>query len=486
MKHIANNYLRVLVVLLLLAPSMVYSQIRLSKVIGNNMVLQQGTKVNIWGDAQPNESITVKFQKQTKKTKADADGKWAVILDELGATKIPQRLIISGKKDRIVLQNILIGEVWLASGQSNMEYSMNNHPQFAKPERGAKNYLNDEYKAADSPVIRVLYVEKNIKTDTLPSKGWQMINEETLAPISAIGYFFAKSLLKNLDVPVGIISSSWGGTPIETWTPEAAYLSSTTFQNKINDNKLNGVTIGERYKKMIEPLAPYSLKGILWYQGETNVINGDGYNYAEKMKIFVESWRSAWNNEIMPFYYVQLAPYIYSQRRDDLIAKTWESLPIFWEAQTSCMNIPYTGMVVTTDLVDNPKDIHPSYKWIVADRLARWALAKSYGKKDILYSGPSFKSLSMNNDKIILEFDNVGSGLVTSDGKAPDWFYIKKKNGRFAKTKATIHDNKIVITADDIYEPMSIRFAWDEVAMPNLQNKEGLPALPFVFDGENK
>ena len=367
-----------------------------------------------------------------------------------------------------------------------MEYSMNNHPHYAKPERGNKNYLQEAYNAAKSDHIRVLYVQKNIQSDTLPSEGWQKINEETIAPVSAIAYFFAQSLLEHLDVPVGIISSSWGGTPIETWTPECAYLNSPSFKDEVRDHKLNGLTIGERYEKMIKPIAPYSLKGFLWYQGETNVINGDSDLYAEKKKALIESWRSAWNNDNMPFYYVQLAPHTYSQRRNDLIVNTWEALPVFWEVQTSCMQIPHTGMVVTTDLVDNPDDIHPSYKGMVGERLARWALAKSYGKTDIVHSGPTFKNMRVEQNKITIQFDNIGSGLVTRDGKAPDWFYVKRKNRRFAKADAVIEDDKIVITADNLYEPASIRFAWDEIAMPNLQNKEGLPALPFRFDSASK
>ncbi|MDR2914865.1 MAG: sialate O-acetylesterase [Tannerella sp.] len=423
--------------------------------------------------------ITVKFQKQSKKVKADDNGDWSVRLDELTATNNPQQLIIQGKRDKILLKNILIGEVWLVSGQSNMEYSMHNHPQYAKPQKGDPDYLYKEYITAKSPVIRTFYVEKNLKADTLPSDGWQMLNEKTLAPVSAIGYFFAKSLVENLDIPVGIISTSWGGTPIETWTPEQAYLNSPMLKNHVTGHKLNNIIIGERFDKMVAPMIPYSLKGFLWYQGETNVINGDGEIYAEKQKCLIESWRSAWEDERLSFYYVQLAPYTYSQRRGDLIASTWEALPSFWEVQTSCLNIPYTGMVVTTDLVDDPKDIHPSYKWIVGERLARLALCKDYGRSDLICSGPTFKKMTVDKDKITLEFDHIGSGLVTNDGKDPDWFYLKGDNGRFKKVHAVIHENKIILSGEYNMKNPVIRFGWDEVAMPNLFNKEGLPAVPF-------
>lgn len=468
-----------LFILFAVTPFLAFSQITLPKVLGDNMVLQQGKKVNIWGLANANETISVKFQKQTKKTVAKTDGHWSIQLDELTATKKPQQLVIQGKKERIVLNNILIGEVWLVSGQSNMEYSMNNHPRYAKPKKGDPNYLYNEYAAANNPIIRIMHVEKNIKTDTLPSNGWQMINKESLAPFSAIGYFFAKALAENMDIPVGVISTTWGGTYIETWTSEQAYLNAPIFADKVSNRKLAGVTIGERYDKMVAPMIPYSLKGFLWYQGEQNLIAGDLDIYADKQKLLIDSWRKAWGDDNLSFYYVQLAPYAYSLRRQDDVAKTWEALPRFWEIQTSCMDIPHTGMVVTTDLVDNAKDIHPSYKWIVAERLSRWALAKDYGNTHIVYSGPTFKKMDIQGDNIVLEFDNAGSGLTTNDGKAPDWFYIRDTRGRFVKANATIESNKIIIPKKMVQEPINIRFGWDELAMPNLFNSEGLPAIPF-------
>ncbi|NDW11484.1 sialate O-acetylesterase [Bacteroides sp. 214] len=452
------SQITLLFLLYLVIPLAAYAQLSLPKVLSDNMVLQQGKKVTIWGSATPRESVIVKFQKQTKRTQADENGNWAVQLDELKSTKVSQQLIVQGKNKKIVLKNILIGEVWLASGQSNMEYSMNKHLHYAKPQRGDKEFLQKSFKAANSPIIRVMYVEKNLKTDTLPSKGWQMLNEESLAPVSAIGYFFAKSLVDNIDVPVGIISTSWGGTPIETWTPP----------------------LGERYIKMVEPMAPYSLRGFLWYQGETNLINGDTDAYTAKQNNLVESWRAAWKDDSLSFYYVQLAPYLYSPRRGTLVANTWEALPLFWKAQTACLSMPHTGMVVTTDLVDNLKDIHPSYKWVVGERLARLALAKNYGKTDVICSGPTFNSLSVQGTEIILEFDNVGSGLTTNDGKAPNWFYLKDKKGAFKKANAVIKNNTIVLPKDNnTKEPVEVRFAWDEEAMPNLFNKEGLPTVPF-------
>jgi sialate O-acetylesterase len=440
------------------------AQVTLPNVFSDNMVLQQGLPVNIWGTASPNEAVVVKFQKQTQKTTADATGKWSVALNPLVATKIPQQLIVKGAKNTVIRKNILIGEVWLASGQSNMEYSMNSYTYYAKPQKGDPDYQEKALKSADSRLIRTLFVKQNLNTDTLPTSGWQMVNEKNLAPVSAPGYFFAKILADSLNVPVGLISTSWSGTIIETWQ-----------------------TTGECYKKMVNPLIPYTLKGFLWYQGESNLANGDKpQEYIAKQKELIESWRTAWGNSEMPFYFVQLAPHTYSQKRGLEHVNTWEALPEFWAAQTYFIDhpektVPYTGMAVTTDLVDNPADIHPPYKWIVGERLARWALAKDYGKTNLVYCGPKYKNHTVEGNKIVVEFDYVGSGLVTSDGKEPDWFEIGNKKGRFFKAKASIIDrNKIELTSKNMEEPVFVRFAWDEIAMPNLFNSEGLPALPFT------
>lgn len=472
-----------LVLLLFLSlSSFLSAQVTLPQVLSDNMVLQQGKKVAIWGTASPYETITVKFEKQTKKATADDTGNWSVKLDELKMNRKPQKLTVSGKKNKIVLNNILIGEVWLASGQSNMEYSMNKHPRYAKPKKGDPEYLKKEFDAADNPEIRILYVDKNLKTDTLPSIGWQMLNAESLAPVSAIGYFFAKDLVETLDVPIGIISTSWGGTLIETWTAEEAYRQDPVFAGDIKNHRLDDVVVGERYEKMVKPMIPYTLRGFLWYQGESNLTLGDRMRYADKQRVLIESWRSVWDDDSLSFYYVQLAPHTYSKRKRDRVVNNWQALPYFWAVQTSCLAIPNTGMVVTTDLVDNTGDIHPPYKWIVGERLARLALAKNYGKTDLVYSGPTYQKMTVDGDRIIVEFDHIGSGLITRDGKSPTWFEIRNASGRFQPAEAVIEGNKIILSNTSIKNPAAVRLAWDEEAMPNLCNKEGLPAVPFCTD----
>lgn len=450
--------LSILFMALLALSSPLYAQITLPKIFGNNMVLQQGKKVAVWGKAQPNEVVTVRFQKQVKRTTADTEGRWSLKLDELTATQQPQILTIQSKSDKQVLNNVLIGEVWLASGQSNMEYSMNNHSaKYAKPKKGDPNLLQKEYEAAENnPLIRLLYIEKNLNSDSLPTQGWQENSKEALAPMSAAAYYFAKNLVDSLHVPIGIISSSWGGSAIETWMRDE----------------------GKRYKKMIQPIAPYTLKGFLWYQGESNLIYGDMDNYATKQRMLLDGWRALWSDNSLPFYYVQLAPYTYSQRRESVI-KNWESLPLFWEVQSSFLTTPHTGMVVTTDLVDDVTDIHPSYKWIVGERLARLALAKDYGMNKVVYSGPTFKRMRLTPDKIIIEFDHAENQLLTSDGKDPSWFQVKEGGRGFRNVTPIIEGTTLIIERKDATVTPIVRFAWDEVAMPNLINEAGLPAVPF-------
>lgn len=440
------------------------AEVRLAEVFTSNMVLQQGKPICIWGMAEEGERLTIRFAGQKVITTADADKHWSVELKPMHASEKPRKIFVSGKHNMIVLNNILIGEVWLASGQSNMEYSMNNHPHFIKPRKGDPDYLLHEWERAENPNIRLLYIEKNLKCDTLPTKGWQMVGKESLKPFSAAAWFFAKMLQDSLRIPIGIISSSWGGTKIEKWTPG----------------------IGMQYKKMVEPLTPFAIRGVLWYQGESNLIDGDTDIYTDKQKHLITSWRSAWHDDTLPFYYVQISPLTYSQRKAEPYAKRWTDLPRFWEAQTRCLVMPHTGMVVTTDIPEDINDIHPPYKWIVGERLARWALHDTYGYS-IECEGPTLRSVRIEGDKAMLEFDHADGGLITSDGKAPNWFYTNSlRNGFFKRTDAVIDGNKVIVTINPQVDLPIIRFGYDEVAQPNLRNRTGLPAVPFEYKVQRK
>lgn len=454
------------------------AQIRLPKVIGHNMILQQNKPVAIWGYSEPSAPVRVSFGKQVLKTTADDNGKWIVSLKPMKASKDPQKMIIRSAGSKVVLENILVGEVWLASGQSNMQYTMKHHPGYLKPRRG-EDIQQQEMEKARLPLMRILYVGRNLDTDTLSSVGWREINRESIALLSATAYFFGKTLIDSLNIPVGIISASWGGTMIETWTPEQAYLDSPLFKDRVNNHRMHNTDVGCNFENMVRKLIPFTLKGFIWYQGESNITAGYFNEYAEMQKILINSWRTLWGDLKLPFYYVQVAPHIYSQRRGDQCVNTWESLPRFWEKQAECMSIPYTGMAVTTDLVDELKDIHPPYKWEVGRRLALWALAHDYDYKNLVYSGPRYKSMQVDGDRIILSFEFVGSGLTTNDGKDLNWFQIAGENNRFYNASAVIENDKVIVSSPKVRHPVNVRFAWDEVAQPNFYNKEGLPAIPF-------
>lgn len=476
-----NRLILVLALMVAIVFSASAQQLRLPKVIGDNMVLQQGKQVALWGEATPNAKVEVQFQKQKVRTTADAAGRWQVALEALKATAKPQTLTIKCGEEVRILKNVLVGEVWLASGQSNMEYSMANHPKYAKPRRGDSEYQKRAFESADNPLIRVMHVQKNLKADTLPSYGWKSLTQESLKPVSAAAYFFAQMLADSLKVPVGIISSAWGGTSIEAWTPIEAYTSSKEYAEQVERGKsLGPEEIGKRYNKLIAPLIPYTLQGVIWYQGEQNLVMGDVEEYTTKQRILIESWRQKWNNPELSFYYVQLAPHIYSQRRNDVTPKTWETLALFRHAQQKTMDeVPHTGMVVITDLVDKLSDIHPPYKWEVGRRLARWALANDY-QLDVPYKNASVESLEVDGNRLIVTFKDVAGGLKTSNGEAPDWFWISDKQGRFFEAQAElIAPNKVALRQERIKRPTAVRFGWDEKATPNLQNGAGLPVIPF-------
>ncbi len=473
---------RYLFIAFLLFPFLCFSasaEVTLPKVISSGMVLQRGTKVPVWGKAEAGEKVTVSFAGQTLSAVTGEDGKWQVMLKPLKMNVQSADMVISGK-NTITLTNILVGDVWLCSGQSNMEYPFDYRlKKYATPVRG-QNVALEELSKPKSDKIRYLFAEKQNDTKDIKSVGWITPNDSVLRNVSAIGYFFGKYIYEETNVPVGIISSSWGGTMIEEWTPAWVYEKSPVFAGQIdpNDKKINGRVAGTKFHSMIQPIVPFAVKGMLWYQGETNCMTEDQATYPEKMKLLLETYRSLFRNPKMPFYYVQIAPYLYSKRTNDKTQHTPELLPQFWEAQSRFLSEPRTGMVVTTDLVDKLTDIHPSYKWEVARRLSLWALAKDYNKK-IIYQSPGYKSMKIKDGKIILSFKNTGSGLISKDGEALSWFTIAGADGNFVSAKAEIKGKTVVVWADEVKQPAMVRFAWNERAMPNLCNKEGLPAMPF-------
>ena len=424
------------------------ADVKLPAVIDSNMVIQQEMPIHIWGSAEPGEKVTVTLDGKSAATTAAGDGKWKVTLPAVKADGKAHTMIVAGK-NTIKLANILVGEVWVGSGQSNMEFRLSGATGGAEAIAGAK-----------CPNIRLLHVKKvqakEPAGDITPEARWAACTPETVKSFSAVLYFFGERLHKELKVPVGLINSSWGGSPIEPWT-------------------VTGKQSGGMYNGMIAPLQPFAIRGAIWYQGETNVIQKNGLAYAGKMKDLIEGWRHTWAEPAMPFYFVQIAPWDQAKYADG-------ELPALWEAQVASLKLPHTGMAVVTDLVDNLKDIHPKNKLPVGNRLALWALAKDYGQRKLVYSGPLYRSMKIEADKIRLAFAHVGGGLKSSDGKELSEFQIAGADGKFVDAKAVIDGDAVVVGAESVKAPKAVRFGWHRAANPNLVNAEGLPASPFHTD----
>jgi len=489
-------------VLGLVAAPRVWADVTLPHIFGNHMVLQRDMPVLVWGWAEPGEPVTVKLGDQVTKAAADADGKWMVKLPALKAGG-PLEMTVTGK-NTINITDILVGEVWIGSGQSNMEFGV-----------ASCNSGQEEIAGANYPQIRLFQVPKKPAGQPMADVAaeWRVCSPQTVPGFSAVAYFFGRELHKELGVPVGLINTSWGGTRIEPWTPPAGFAAVPKLEGvlkqiaqadeqykkalpasldaleawlkparealakgavippmpEVAQHPLNssGQPTG-LYNGMVNPLVPFAIRGALWYQGEANV--GEGMLYHEKMKALISGWRKVWGEGDFAFYYVQLAPYKYGGNVT--------ALPEIWEAQAATLSVPNTGMAVTVD-IGNPRDIHPRNKQDVGKRLALWALAKTYGREGVVYSGPLFKSVEAGIGELRIKFDHVGGGLVSRDGKPLSHFEIAGEDGKFVAAEAKIDADCVVVSSKDVPEPVAARYAWTQEAEPNLMNKEGLPASPF-------
>lgn len=451
------------------------ADVKLPKVIASHMVLQQKLPITIWGTADAGEDVTVSIGTNTASTKAGADGKWSVKLKEMSAGGGPLEVVIKGKNE-IKLSDVLIGEVWVASGQSNMEWSVSN-----------SNNPKEEIAAAKHPTIRLFHVRKvpgvTPQGEVVLDREWSECSPETIGNFSAVAYFFGREIQKELNVPVGLINTSWGGTAIEPWTPIVGFESVESLKPiaekaKEQQAKPEGVNPSagaptHLYNGMVHALVPFGIRGALWYQGESN--RGQGVAYEQRMHALINGWRSVWNQGDFPFLFVQLAPYKYVKppATDPNFL-----LPQVWEAQTKTLALKNTGMAVTTDIT-NLDDIHPRNKQDVGKRLALWALANTYGKSGVVYSGPLYKSMKAEGNKIRIDFHHVGGGLKSRDGKPLSWFTIAGKEGDFVEATAVIDGDSVVVSSDKVADPAAVRFGWHELAEPNLMNAAGLPAGPF-------
>lgn len=502
-----------------------FANVKLANVFTDNMVLQRDKSVGVWGQADPGENVTVSFAGQNVKATADALGNWMVKLAPLAMNKTASEMTVKGK-NTIQLKNILVGDVWLCSGQSNMEmsfgwgimdgntvkknadqYSMIRHIKFAK--------------------VRSNFPVKNPRTDR-----WKVCSSKTLNNVTATGYFFALAIHKETGIPIGILDDNWSGCRIEPFiAPEGVYavpelknaanalkkisLSSETgkklFESQFKKGQewlassekavqqgvapydlFPGVDVGntagysQQYFAMVAPIVNFPIKGAIWYQGESN--GGEGDSYYFKTKALVEGWRKVWNDDF-PFYWVQLSSF-QGVTNDPQGGNGWAKVR---EAQRRAMSIPKTGMAVTID-IGNARDIHPKNKQDVGGRLALWALNFDYGKKCV-YSGPLYKNMKVEGNKIRVSFDQVGSGLMAGvkKGLAPTAkdpagklksFAVAGADKKWHWADAVIDGDTVVVSSPEVKNPVAVRYAFrmNPGETCNLYNKEGLPASPFRTD----
>jgi len=460
MKHI----LLTVFILSLFSTSM-FGKIILPSIFSDNMVLQQNSKVAIWGWSDPGETVKIVTSwssKDTIKVKADNTSEWKTNIQTIGAGG-PYSIQILGSS-KVQLNNVMLGEVWICSGQSNMEMSVN------------WKLINgeDEASKANNPNIRIFHVQKigaEYPQQTCNAT-WAVCSPETMRATSAVGYFFARELQQKLNVPVGIIVSAWGGTPAEVWI-EKSRIDNNPELNKAKYNEhFDGWpgTPGTLYNSMIAPVVPFGIAGAIWYQGESNCNNYPIYSHL--MKTLIENWRSDFKKEF-PFYLVQIAPYDYG------VKGTSEYIREQQEIVTK--TVPNTGMVVISDLVDNIKDIHPKNKLDVGKRLAAYALAETYKQNISAYKSPAYQSMQIEKDKVHLTFSNVLSGLKCI-GKTPAKFLVAGDDKNFVSATAKIEGNTIVLSSKLVKTPVAVRFCFDDTSMPDVFSIEGLPLAPFRTD----
>ncbi len=496
-----NTILSLLVLFSALAATKVASAaVQPNPIFSDGAVLQRDKPVPIWGTADEGEKVTVTFAGQTESTTA-RNGKWEVRLKPLTASATPQTLTIKGQ-NTVTLNNILVGEVWLCGGQSNMEWTL------SKSAGG-----REAIAASTNPQIRFFYVPHNSSAQPLTEvkASWEECSPKTAARFSGVGYFFGRDLQQKLKVPVGLIGSYVGGTPAEKWTSRAALESNPTLkvfldqqaraESKYDPAKAEadyqaalarhrqavadataagkpapkpptkagnpaGRGPSSLYNAMIAPLQPYALRGVIWYQGESN--RGNPKLYGTLFPALIADWRKAWDQGDFPFLFVQIAPFggVTPELRD-VHLKTW-------------LKTPNTAMAVITD--HGSTSIHPPEKEPVGQRLALAARALAYGEK-IEFSGPLYDSIQIKGDKAVLHFKHVGSGLMARDGELKG-FVVAGADKKFVPAEAKIEGDTVVVSSPQVAAPAAVRYGWANVPDVNLFNKEGLPASPFRTDSD--
>ncbi len=438
--------------------------LEVASVFGDNMVLQRDKDLPIWGTAEPGTNVTVELADHSTTATAGEDGRWIARLKPISAGG-PHNLHVNGDGSAVV-KNVLVGEVWICSGQSNMEWALKN-----------ANNADMEIAAADDAQLRLLHVARKRSDQPVSTfeGSWKICTPQTVPNFSAVAYFFGRHLREHLDVPVGLVESAWGGTPAEHWTSPASFEADPTLLETSSHTHAQQVMQqrSSLYNGMIAPLVPMALRGVIWYQGESNVPMAA--HYQQLFSAMIRGWRTAWQQDDLAFLYVQLAPWNYGG------INGWprNGCPLVREAQLKTLDLPHTGMAVTMD-IGNVADIHPRNKQDVGKRLGLAARAVAYGE-DCVYSGPIYKSMEISEDKAVVHFNHTDGGLTAVDGPLRT-FEIAAEPGKFVPAMAEIDGDTVIVHSNEITNPIAVRFAWKDDALPNLFNAAHLPASPFRTD----
>ncbi len=501
-----------LAVMLLVAPGRAtYGAV--SSLFSSHMVLQRDMPVPVWGWDKLGQRVSVSFADQKVQATAASDGYWLVRLAPMHANPQPQVMRIAGSTVQ-QLADVLVGDVWLCSGQSNMQYPLRGWTRGG----GARK----EVPKADYPLIRAVYIPMVLAGSpaaNVSAKPWQVCTPKTAVNFTAVGYYFARDLERKIHIPIGIIESYWGGTNIHSWMPRSTFFSTPELKfdraliiraEKVGDtlNKaymvrvaawlksaqaaeaagklipdppvapINPIARGpwqptSIYNAMIHPLAPYAIKGALWYQGENNV-SRTFYRY--ELPALITSWRKLWGQGNFPFYIVQIAPFDYGRPWNKEAARIWQA------EEETVKTVANTGMVGTMD-IGMLHNIHPFDKRDVGYRLCLLAMAKTYGAKDLTYLGPTFKTMAIKGNAAIIRFSHIGGGLKSRNGQPIDWFEIAGSDHKFVPALAKIVGNTVIVSAPGVAHPAAVRYGWnDRIEKSNLENTTGLPAMPFATD----
>ena len=495
--------LLILTLMLVAASPNCFAEIRTSSVFGDSMVLQRSKPIHVWGWADPESSVEVSLAGKTETVKSDAEGRFDAKLPAMEAGG-PHQMKISSGDQTLQFSDVLIGEVWVCSGQSNMQWAVEQADD-----------ADLESLAANFPSIRMISVPRigTQEPQTSFDGKWESCTPESVKQFSAVGFYFGRQLHQTLGVPIGLIDNSWGGSSAEAWVRRDLLKSSGNFEEllaKWRDTEstydhedamakfktklaewkktgkgrkpstprnplINQHRPANLYNGVLYPIIGYTIRGVIWYQGESNA--GRAYQYRNLFPMMIQSWRDEWGQDDFPFYWVQLADYL--QEVDEPSDSAWAELR---EAQTMTLsNLPNTGEAVIIDLGE-ASDIHPKNKQDVGKRLARWALANDYGYK-IPYQSPTYKSMKTLDGKIVLEFDHVGGGLDLFDVQEPIGFAIAGPDKKFVEAEAKITGKATIeVSAESIPQPVAVRYAWANNPVCNVQSKEGLPMTPFRTD----